>query len=168
MTITELKKYLKHKENKELIKEIVELFKKFSDVKDYYAGILSEDDGAVLNKYKKIIKDEFFPNRGFGKIRLSIAKKAISNYKKVSDSKVGVAEIMLYYVQMGSEFTNTYGDINESFYESMENMYESALIYIRDNNLVSHFKQECKEIVEQATEGWGFRDVLEDTFDSIF
>jgi len=26
--------------------------------------------------YKKIITDEFFPDRGFGKLRLSVAKKA--------------------------------------------------------------------------------------------
>jgi hypothetical protein len=37
---------------------------------------------------------------------------------------------MLFYVEMGVRYTNQYGDINESFYTSMESMYENATKHI--------------------------------------
>jgi hypothetical protein len=39
-----------------------------------------------LEKYKAIIKKEFFPARGFGEARLSVARKAVMDYKKLSNS----------------------------------------------------------------------------------
>lgn len=35
---------------------------------------------------------------------------------------------MLYYVEKGVEFTNNYGDIDQSFYSSIESMYERVII----------------------------------------
>ena len=77
-TVTELKHYLKQHSKEELIKEIADLFAKFDYVKDYYeTKIHPENTEPVLKKYKKTIKDEFFPSRGFGKLRASVVKKAI-------------------------------------------------------------------------------------------
>ena len=72
LKLTDLKTYLKSKSNEELTKEIVELVKLFPDIKQYYAVKLnpaSESD--IFEKYKNTIKNEFFPDRGFGKMRYS-------------------------------------------------------------------------------------------------
>jgi hypothetical protein len=86
-------------------------------VKEYYQIRLSDDDG-VLQKYKAIIEHEFFPvsDRKDPPARLSVAKKAITDYKKLTDSQVNIADIMVFYVETGVRFTNEYGDINEAFY----------------------------------------------------
>ena len=78
-----------------------------SEVKQYYT-IKLDTQGAqrVLETYKNIITHEFFPNRGLGKARLSIAKKAISDFKKLSDSPMCNADIMLHYVENGVQFTD--------------------------------------------------------------
>lgn len=55
------------------------LFTKFEVVKDCYQCKLIPDDREILEKYKAIVQNEFFPPSGFGKLRLSIAKKAISD-----------------------------------------------------------------------------------------
>lgn len=158
----ELKNYLATKNENHLINEVVDLFKKFDAVKDYYTSKLSAADSkSVLDKYKSIITKEFFPERGFGKARLSVARKAVNDYKKVAMSDSDIADIMLHYVENGSQFTNEYGDIDEAFYDSMEGMYEDALKFIVKNNLVVEFKTRCREIVEYAIEGWGFKDQLE-------
>lgn len=34
---------------------------------------------------------------------------------------------MIYYVECGVELTNEYGDIDESYYSSVENVYENAV-----------------------------------------
>ncbi len=119
----------------------------------------------VLEKYKNIIKNEFLPKRGFGQGKLSVARKAVNDFKKVSDHSISIADIMLYYVEIGVEFTLTYGDINEQFYSSMENMYSDALAYIFRNHLQDQFKDRCLRIViDTKGMGWGFHDTLSDTF----
>ncbi|MFZ0255535.1 MAG: DUF6155 family protein [Gammaproteobacteria bacterium] len=161
ITLTDLKSYLSGKTEKQLAGEITELFRQFSAVRDYYTSKLNSAGSAdILEKYKNIIRNEFFPTRGFGKARLSVARKAVNDLRKVATSKHQVADIMLFYVEQGSRFTNEYGDIDERFYTSMESMYESALQFIADNSMQSDLQGRCALIVENATDGWGFYDSL--------
>jgi hypothetical protein len=48
----------------------------------------------------------------------------------------------------------------------MESMYEAALKFIVQNNLIDHYQDRCFEITEEATEGWGFKDSLSYLFKS--
>lgn len=55
--ITELKKYLHMKSDKELVNEIVELFKLSSKVKEYYnLKVNPENEQEMLKDYKKIVE----------------------------------------------------------------------------------------------------------------
>ena len=162
MKVNDLKKNLKDSSKEELIKEIIELFKKNSFVKDYY--ILkydTESNSSVLDKHKDIIENEFFPKRGDGKARLSVARKSITEFKKLSQDKIQLAELMIFYVEEGVKFTNCYGDIDEPFYLSMESMYEKVVKFIISAKLEDMFKCRCLEIVnDTAGMGWGFHDQL--------
>ena len=166
MKVNDLKSNLKESSKEDLIKEIVELYKKNSFVKDYY--ILKydvENNSSVLLQYKNIIENEFFPKRGYGKARLSVAKKSITEFKKLSQDKIQLAELMVFYVEMGVKFTNYYGDIDEPFYLSMENMYDQAVKYIVSSNLEDMFNERCLEIVNDTSGiGWGFNDQLSETY----
>jgi hypothetical protein len=167
MRITELKKHLSNASKEELTKQIADLFKKNDFVKNYYKSKFeSKDKFAVLDKYKETIKNEFFPKRGYGKARLSVAKKSISEFKKLSSDNIQIAELMLYYVEMGVEFTNSYGDIDENFYISMESMYEQVNRLIVKEDLVDEFYDRCYDVVTKTSGiGWGFHDQLTATFD---
>lgn len=168
ITLTDLKSYLSGKTEKQLAGEITELFKQFPTVRDYYTSKLSASGSAdILEKYKDIIRNEFFPTSGFGKAKLSVARKAVNDFKKMATSKHQVADIMLFYVEQGSRFTNEYGDIDERFYTSMESMYESALQFIANNSMQSDFQERCALIVENATDGWGFYDSLSALYDEL-
>lgn len=162
MKINELKRNLKEATKEQLIIDIADLFIKNEFVKDYYNSKYGDDNSlAILIKHKDIIENEFFPENGFGKARLSVAKKAITEFKKISSDKGLIAELMVFYVENGVNYTACYGDINEQFYLSMESMYERALKYITDNNLVATFKERCLKIVNDTTDmGWGFHDQL--------
>ena len=162
MKVNDLKRNLKDSSKEELIKEIVELFKKNSFVKDYY--ILkydAESNSSVLDKHKDIIENEFFPKRGYGKARLSVARKSITEFKKLSQDEIQLAELMIFYVEVGVKFTNCYGDIDEPFYLSMESMYEKVVKFIISTKLEDMFKHRCLEIVNDTSGmGWGFHDQL--------
>lgn len=158
-----LKEYLKQRSKEDLINEISGFFTKFEYVKDYYQTKLVQDDSQVLQKYKGIIENAFFPRRGFGKARLSVARKAISDYQKMSSSREGIADIMIFFAEMGVKFTNAYGDINAPFYNSMVSMYERALKFIAKYKLHKIFQTRCKKIVDDTHGiGWGFHDGLDD------
>ncbi|MGH4140088.1 hypothetical protein [Clostridium sp.] len=58
---------------------------------------------------------------GFENIPIKLREQ--HGQKNMTDEKL-VLNLILYYVEMGIEFTNTYGDINESFYNSVEGMYQ--------------------------------------------
>ncbi|RZN68445.1 MAG: hypothetical protein EF807_05935 [Candidatus Methanolliviera hydrocarbonicum] len=52
----------------------------------------------VTQYYKKIVQNEFYPMRGEPKMRLSIAKRAVSDFKKASQNKEAVLDLMIFYV----------------------------------------------------------------------
>ncbi len=170
ITLRQLKQHLKQRSHDELIGDIADLFVKLDPVKDYYQLRLGEGHNEeLLEKYKAMIKREFFPARGFGEPRLSIARKAVTEYKKVSSSHEGLADLMLFYVEMGVRFTNTYGDIDEPFYNSMERMYARALELIVEHNLQGQFEPRCKKIVADTAQiGWGFHDNLSHMYHEFF
>ncbi|MGH9944016.1 MAG: DUF6155 family protein [Pyrinomonadaceae bacterium] len=170
-SLRELKQYLRTRTPEQLVEEIGELFRKSDFVRDYYLVKLrgGEDDEPVRDKYKANIKDVFFPRRGGftdGFPRLAVARKAVSEYRKVAASPSGVADLMLYYVETGVRFTNEYGDIDEPFYNSMESMYERALKLIVEHGMQEPFGRRCQQVVYDTSGiGWGFHDQLGDLFD---
>ena len=65
---------------------------------------------AILDKYRKRIVEQFFPKRGFGKLDLRSARRAIRDYRKATSDLAGTVDLMLTYVESGTEFTNQFGD----------------------------------------------------------
>lgn len=54
----------------------MELYKKYGPVKEFYDFYLNPKENEVLEKYKEIINNEFFPLRGQLKLRFSETKKS--------------------------------------------------------------------------------------------
>lgn len=163
-----LKKHLQQFTKEQLIEQINELHKKYKEVKDYYSFCLNPDEKKTLGKYKAIIYESFYPKRGF-KLNLSQARKAISDFKKLSPSPEHIADAMVYFVECGVLFTNDFGDIDESFYNSMKGMFEDACFFIRKNNFENLFKKRCEKLMEDSSNiGWGFHDFLSDAYYQFF
>lgn len=137
---------------------------------DYYQLKLNpEDETHVIAKYKQIIENEFFPTRGYGKAQLSVARKAVSGFKKVCRNHVNMADIMLFYVEQGVKFTNAYGDINETFYNSMESMYGDAVKWVIKHEIQDIFQKRCQKIVKDTSGiGWGFHDTLLEIYEEVY
>jgi len=58
--------------------------------KDYLSSKFSPGLGhSILEKYKQQVKNEFYPQKGKPKLRLSIAKKAVSEFKKADNHAYG-------------------------------------------------------------------------------
>ena len=171
INITQLKKELKQLEQKELMALIIELYKLNDDVKNYLSTQFKGEE-VILDLYKqtkKKVKDQFFPERGFGKMKLTEAKDAISTFEKVSKDNIKTLDLMVYYVEIGTVFTNTYGDIDSKFYNSMISMFSKVIEECKyDEQIFNLFNERLENIVEDASGiGWGYHDSLSELYYSV-
>lgn len=155
---------MKSYEQKDLIQLISDLYKNSKEVQSYLSvRFLGEEAVSELfNQTRKKIENEFFPEKGFGKLRLNEAKKAIAEFKKHTNDEFKTTDLMLFYVEQGVEYTNAYGDINESIYSSMETMYEKVITLCgKHEDYYKAFADRLKQVVHDTEGiGWGFHDQL--------
>ena len=168
-SLLDLQKGLSKKTKAELIKEISTLCQKFPQVKEYYQTQTGEPKD-VLKRYKTIIEKEFIEgkSRSLPKGRISIAKKAISDFKKLSKDPDLISDLMLTFVESISWFSTEYGPDREMFYTSPENMFERTLKLMGQNNLLGKYKSRAKKIVMNATDGWGHQDSLHGMYEDAY
>ena len=169
MNKTKLRKALETMPQKELARLVLDIYDAYPDVKENLDARFAEDKNAVLNdaleKYKAIIRNEYFPVKGEEKCRVSVCKKAISDFKKLDPAPTDVADLMVFFVEQGCQFTNQYGDMWEAFYTSFENNYRAALDYVFKNHLEDVFKDRFRECLNLTADcGWGFNDTLGDFY----
>ncbi|REK76061.1 DUF6155 family protein [Paenibacillus paeoniae] len=168
LTKTTLNKHLKQLNNDQLIDLVKACFGASKDMEKFLAVQImgAEAVKSLFEEYRKKVEYEFFPERGHGKLRLQEAKKAISEFKKLTGSEKYSLELKLIYVEKGVEFTLCYGDIDERFYYSMASVYVDIIDLVNEDETVELFDEfeERLEAVVSKTEGigWGFHDDLAD------
>lgn len=81
---SDLKKPLQKSDKKELINIIRDLYRYSEGNRRYLLArfIDREENPVVLKEFRKIIKNEFFPEKGYGELRYSVAEKAIKDYSE--------------------------------------------------------------------------------------
>ncbi|MDQ0885140.1 TusA-related sulfurtransferase [Paenibacillus sp. V4I9] len=170
ISIPELKKQLKTYKAEELVSIIIDCYKSSSDVKSYIHMMLEPEntENQLFDEAQKKILHQFYPERGEPKLKLAEAKKAISEFSKLCNNEARTIDLMIYYVELGVDFTNEYGDMYESFYYSMGSMYHNALQKITADNgsgLFHLFRDRLKGIVQDSGGvGWGFHDHLVEVY----
>ncbi|UJF32646.1 DUF6155 family protein [Paenibacillus hexagrammi] len=170
ISIPDLKKQLKTYKAEELVSIIIDCYKSNNDVKKYIHMMLDPEstENQLFDEAKDKILHQFYPKRGEPKLKLAEAKKAITEFGKLSNNLAKTIDLMIYYVELGVEFTNDYGDMYESYYSSMVSMYQNALNKISADNgigLYLRFQGRLKAIVRNTDGiGWGFHDGLADLF----
>jgi hypothetical protein len=115
----------------------------------------------AANKTNKTFLSAKLTSTSFDKI-LEDAKKAISDYKTITNDKTGYLDLMLTYVEQGVLFVNTYGDIKENAYDGMQGVFDKFLAYLKkekDTVLFGNFKDRIEELKVSVSDiGYGFGD----------
>jgi hypothetical protein len=98
-----------------------------------------------------------------GKISLATARKAVSDYRKASRDLAGVVDLMLFYVECGTEFAAEYGYGEEPYFGSLEGMFAAALKDLP--HVDATFRSECWDRIDSIIDraeaiGWGYQDNL--------
>lgn len=169
----DLKKKLQKADKKELIDLIRDLYRLSEENRRYLlAGCMdTKAEPGILEAYREIIKNEFFPEKGLGALRYSVAEKAINSYFKASGDLEGKMELMLFYVENGVDFTNEYGDIDERFYDKVVGMLEKLCTLLKTPEgkpFYPRFKKRLSEIRKKAQGiGWGFEDDIDSLVEDV-
>ena len=84
--------------------------------------------GDVLKPYKATIDRWLWPDVFKNQdTSVSSAKKAIADYKKAVGESAGMAELMVFYCERASGFSNDIGLQDEGYFDAMVRMFEQAL-----------------------------------------
>lgn len=171
MSKTALKKELQKLTKEKLIAHILELYDKNSSVKEFYKFYLNPaDEKKLAEKYKKLIRKEFnVENPMLSTEKFSVAKKAISDFKKLEPSPEYMADVMLYLPESACELTSLYGDYSGPFYNSAYNNYRAALVFMEKNGLLDHFRDRTEQCVKWSKHcGYDFADDMRDAFNEFY
>ncbi|MEZ4661706.1 MAG: DUF6155 family protein [Caldilineaceae bacterium] len=168
-TWSQVKRALSSLDQSELLDLIGDLFKLNADNKVFLASrYIHSDPQTLMEPYRKAIRAEFNPGRGFPRLNLRAARKALHDFKKACDDPALIADLMIYYVEQGVICTKNYGDIDERFYDSLESVYSAAIQTIVDTGdaeVAEHFRPRMAKIVRNTSGiGWGFHDALNDMY----
>lgn len=171
MSKAALKKELQKLTKEKLVEHILDLYEKNISVKEFYKYYLDPgNEKGLVNKYKKLIRKEFnVENPMWGTQKFSVAKKAISDFKKLHPSAESLADVMLYLPESACELTALYGDYSGPFYNSARNNYKSVLIFMKENDLLYDFKVRAEQCVKWSQYcGYGFAGDMKDTYDEFY
>jgi hypothetical protein len=150
-----------------LLALVKDLYQAMPENRDFLHARFNPEEGsdAALEKYRHKIEEQFFPARGFGKLKLAEARKAIRDYSKASGQLAGTVELMMTYVENGARFTQEYGDIDDRFYNSVESVLDelAALLLGEARALYPEFKYRLAHVQQMSANiGWGFSDHVEE------
>lgn len=125
----------------------------------------AESGEVLLEKYRRKIVEQFFPTRGFGRLKLGEARQAIRDSRKATGNIEGTAELLMTYVESGTEFTREFGDIDERFYNSVESVLNELAALLRGDgrHMYARFAGRLAKAQQMASGiGWGFGDYVGD------
>lgn len=159
----EVKRTLKDKSNAELLKLISDLYSSSAENKNFINARYAVGSH-YLESYKKIISNSIYPDLSSKQwIKLSVGKKAITDYFKASGNELGKLELQMHYLEQGNLCTLNYGDIDERFYSSLESMFASILKSLRKQKSSEQEKYlDRLRVVVSSSEsmGWGYHDCI--------
>lgn len=169
MSKAQLKKLLNSMDKNDIASLILELYDAKKEAKEYLEYYLNPNEKEKFEKYKQIIEEEYSLTSLKCNARLSVAKKAISDFSKFKPSVELQADLMLFLVESGCEFTYVYGDMDEGFYIGMFNNFERVLKFMSKNNLLEKFRPRAEQCVKWASAcGYGFADTMESVFEHYY
>ena len=171
MTVAALKKELKNLSQQETITLICSLYQSCPDAADILNAKFSGEDyiqGLLSDGKEKISKE--LSGRGMKVPSLSKAKKAISDFKNVGASPQDILELKMHYVECLAHFGNLFGDMPESFYDSLESVYcdvVSGLNKLRSEELFAAFYPRLEKVISEVDGlGYGISDSLSCVLDN--
>ena len=153
LTKKALLKHLNKSDKEDIIREVVTIFDKFKNVREFYSAELTDEANPLLLKYKRKIAEAYARPNPKEKTTNSNINRLVAEFKKVSIYNRDTADLMLYRVECG---VAAFGhDINRTatFYNSILTTFDTAIRLIYSEGYEEEFKVRIKKVVKDAEPG---------------
>lgn len=151
MSKRDLKKYLGELDKEQLQEQLIELYEKFTAVKEYYDFVFNPKEEKRLQEAKLKISNEYFPigKTRKAKMRRSTAQKIIKHFITLGVDPFVTADVMLYTIEIAQTFSAENSIKQEAFYKSMHNSFDQAVHFLIENGILSEFKSRINAIYNE-------------------
>jgi hypothetical protein len=166
MSKKDLKFYLHELDKEQLEEQIIDLYSRFKEVKEYYDFAFNPKENKLMEECKFKISKEYFPvSRRKAKMRRSVAQKYIRHFKRLGVESSLIADIMFYHIEIAQTYTADKFVKQEAFYKAMLKSYTEAIQYVEENGIRKEFHERIVRIADEACEqnwmNWrGFERIL--------
>ena len=172
LTEKALLKKLNTMDKEELVTIISDLYKtnKTAEARLNLLFLGEEYGNALLEKYKKQLYKIFNPSNivrtGFS---LEKAQQILSDFADMCGDGRWYGDLALYFAECATDFTMSYGDINEEFYDALGDAYRDAVtIASRDEKMYKLWKDRLEYIYHEFSGfGWGMDDFITEEYYSM-
>lgn len=172
LTEKALLKKLNTMDKEELVTIISDLYKtnKTAEARLNLLFLGEEYGNALLEKYKKQLYKIFNPSNivrtGFS---LEKAQQILSDFADMCGDGRWYGDLALYFAECATDFTMSYGDINEEFYDALGDAYRDAVTIARkDEKMYKLWKDRLEYIYHEFSGfGWGMDDFITEEYYSM-
>ncbi|MCD8023294.1 MAG: DUF6155 family protein [Lachnospiraceae bacterium] len=171
LTTSELKKCLRDVSWNQLESIICNLYRDSDQAKLYFNSVFNEEGSQeeILENYEKKLSRCFAFSNPYSP-DMKTGRKIVSEVEKLASPRIA-SGVILRFVEMGTDFTNTYGDINESFYNTLISAFSRFVNVINAETtdaLYEEFEERIDSVVAEASGiGWGYGDEMESLREQI-
>jgi len=151
---------------RQLVRLIGELYRLSSENQRFLEARLG-NASKQLATYRQLVADCLFPDplRKGAKVRISEAKRAVSQYERATGDTAGTVDLMLAFVETGTAFAADLGYGEDNFFRALENMLSRALNLLRrgSEDLRQGMRPRLVRLSASAHDlGWGYGDFVVD------
>jgi hypothetical protein len=159
-----LKKYVKELSKEQLEEQVLELYTRLKEVKEFYNFVFNPNENKRIEECKFKIQKEYFPlSRRKPKKRRSVAQKGIKSFLKLGMEPTFIADLMLFNIETAIRYCDEHPVRQESFYISIQRSYTEARNYISESGLTADFHERLEKITNNVWEQSWFN---KEAFDS--
>ena len=151
MSKSKLTKFIKACDKQELEEQVLDLYMRFKEVKEFYDFSFNPNEQKRVEEAKLKIAREYFPDgTRKPKKRRSIAQKHIEHLKKLEVEASQIIDLMLYNIEIAQAYNEEKPIVQEAFYKSMLSSFRKALVFIEQQFLQQEFAVRVERIRQTA------------------
>jgi Zn-dependent M16 (insulinase) family peptidase len=151
MALRELNKNLTQMSKTEIIKLILEMYKKIPDAKNYLDIFTTGDIEQLTGKYKKEIEKYIYPNGKNMVLRETEARKIIRTVRKMNITELNI-ELELHYVSCCLEIIEDFGYWDENYYIALGKIFNNAINGISELGVEDKYNEKVISLSSKASE----------------
>lgn len=160
MSKRQLISFLKELKRGELERQVLDLYQRFKNVKEFYDFSFNPNEDKRFEQAKIKIGKEYFPEgKRKAKKRVSVAQKLIVHLISLEADPERIADLMLFNIEIAQSYCAESPVKAQAFYQSMLKSFRHALVFIENQFLQETFHQRIVRIVEEAhRQNWSNSD----------